>query len=1328
MSREPIFLHPRFKIARAARYRTDLYEKAIDRFAWRAQIALAEPAAHITAPEEAFGFKSGKSQVGRIPVSRTRSFLLDSSQSMAIYFVLVYGFLLRNHAIWKFWEASQMKRNLISRKWHWFQSKEGIDETGQKEWPSVKHALGVLCVLIMLFGFGTIPLWAQLTVGGVSGTVKDPTGAVVRGARITLTNEATKVSQRTVSTETGTYVFASVPIGTYTLQADAPGFKTYVDTGIEVHIQSTVTADIPLVPGGVKQEVIVTSAVPLLQAQDASLGQTVPTEQINDLPLNGRNWTSLVQLSAGTYSSGLINGSDPGQEDFRLNGTDDNNEVFGGTNVVPVPDAMQEFKLQDGDNNAQFGQFAGAVVNAETKSGTNHLNGDLWEYWRNEALNANSYFNNLHNTPRQEYRQNQYGGTIGGPVYIPHVYNGKNRTFFFFDYQHTGITQQSAYTETVPTDLMQSSGFTNLQDLITGNSGSNTDALGRKFSHGTVLDPATTRSVAPGAVDPVSGFTNTTTSTVYVRDPFYTGGSIAGIKDFTGLTSRLNIIPQGRLDPNAVKLLSLFPAQTTSGLSNNYYTTPPSPTSTDQYDLRIDENFSQKNLLWGVFNHWKTNTGAVQPFPGAIGEALGAQINSNPHYEISLHYTHVFSPEMENEMTGGYAHLITHLEQPEANTLGIPAQYGIQGIPQFAGNGGLPDFVVNGISQFGGHGYRPSLNADTGLQFQDNLMKLHRNHEFNVGFDFNHVRGDILQPGSSKGHFTFSGQYTDIPNKNSSLTGIADLLLTPIAATVPNGINYLGSMSNYYGSNYAKTYYYGNYLAAYAQDNWRVTSRLTLNLGVRWDYFSPYNDSNGREANFIQTGGTGSSGIYYIPKKGCEIPRSDSFNAVLAADNIQVDCVSGLSVNKTQKNNFAPRVGFAYRLPGHGLVLRGGYGISYGAFDSVGYGNTLGTNYPFQYTIGSLSTTSQIPELLPDGVTTATIENTFGAVSLQDPTLVTGQNSYLFGKQYNYLTPMTQSANLTFQYQFTNRDSIQWGYVGSLGRHLDTFGSQNAPTKILPVSVNSQNYVPFQNLARGPQFLESKAVSNYHSLQVNYQHQFKNNLVILANYTYGKCMSDDNGKTGLGGGYRAEWLPGFGIGPDYQLCSGDAKHVIHASGEYALPFGRGNLFLSGVNRLTDAFIGGWQLNFIYTYQSGAPLNLGCATATTSDYGCNANLVQGQDPYAGPHNQTQWLNPDAFATPPDATAIGQADFSPLGGKADQVRGPGYSDLDASMFKNFATGDGTSLQFRAEFFNVLNAVEFGTPGQLNYTNHTNFSAITGTQGVGARIGQLALKFFF
>ena len=1224
---------------------------------------------------------------------------------------------------------------------------------------SIRYALLFACIAFLTsFVAGA---HGQTTSGGVVGTVHDPSGAVVKGAQITLTNEATNVVLSTTSTSSGNYVFDNVPVGTYALKAQAPGFRPYILQNIQVHVQNVVTADVPLKVGQVNQAVTVTSSVPLLQAQDASLGQTISGTDVNDLPLNGRNWLSLTQLSAGTYASTNSNTDNPGQVeangvahqqvDYRLNGIDNNIEVFqSGANgqagsVAPVPDAIQEFKLQDGNNSADFGQFAGAVVNAVVKSGSNRIRGDVWEYLRNEAFNANDYFNKQHSKARQQYRQNQFGGTVGGPIVLPD-YNGHNKTFFFVDYQHTGITQQASFTDTVPTAQMHNSNFTNLQDLM-GFGGTATDALGRKFPHGAVLDPATTRVIPVDGVDPITGLAGKPGS--YVRDPFYNctssgcpsansqaGGPLAGVKDFTTPSQEalLNVIPTSRIDPNAVALLNLVPNPNVSGakLTNNYFVTPPAKTAINQYDVRIDENLTAKDLLWGVFSRSNAKYNSYQPFPGIAGGALQISPNdSEPHYEVAMHYTHVFSPTLENDITGGYDHVNHNLTMPTASTLGIPSQFNIQGIPQIAGNGGLPTFEPSGFSSFGGRRYMPTLQTTTGMQFFDNLMKLHGKHEFHAGFEFNHIRGNIIQPAYSKGDFQFNGQYSDIPNQNSKDNGIADMLLAPAPDTFgQSSLDYLGGMSSYTGSNYAGTRYFADYLAAYFQDNWRMTPSLTVNLGLRWSYSSPYGESNGAQANFQETGGDGPGGIYFMTKKGCSAPRSAAFNAQLAAANISVACTGSDRVNKAQLSNFEPRLGIAYRLSPN-LVLRAGYGIAYGAFDSVGYGGTLGTNYPFQYLISNPPLTSQTPDLLGNGQP-ATIENTFGTIDLQNPLEVTPRGLSLYGKQYNYKTPYVQSANLTIQDQFTSRDSIQVGYVGSLGRNLDAYGKQNAPNQILPPGTNEISILPL-NLTHDPKYqgfnanmenLSTISLSNYNSVQTVYQHQFKGGLEFLANYTYGKCMSDDGGN--LSNGFRAQWLPGFGIGPDYTLCGNDATHVVHVSGEYALPFGRGRQFASTSNRIVDAVVGGWNLNYIFTYQSGQPVNIGCPTATTSDFGCDANLVPGQDPYAGPHNVTQWLNPNAFAEPPSASSAGQTDYSPLGGKPQQVRGPGFYNLDSSLFKNFTTSKETFLQVRLETFNTLNHPQFRQPGQLNFTKN-QFSSITGARN-GYRIVQFAGKFYF
>lgn len=1196
---------------------------------------------------------------------------------------------------------------------------------------AIRNRIFLIFITISFVAFVVSPAWAQIDTGRVTGTVKDSSNAVVQGTQLTLTNTYTGITQSTLSSSSGTYVFEAVPVGAYILKASASGFKRYEAKNIEVHIQASVTADITLQVGSHTEQVTVTSAAPLLQSEDASVGETMTSVPINDLPLNGRNWLSLAQLAPGSYVTSAVNtvpgssgdspisenGIQSSQTDVRLNGVNDNAEVFGGVTIAPVPDAIEEFKVQAGDNSAEFGHSAGVVVNAVLKSGTNKLKGNVWEYFRNEALNANDYFSNQNGARRPEYRQNQFGGTLGGPVYIPHVYDGKNKTFFFADFQRNQTKSAVPFTDTIPTASMRNSSFTNLQDLITGNSGTEVDGLGRKYSLGTVFDPATTRTVAAGATDPITNLQNHTSKAVTVRDPFYSG-ALMGKTDFTNNIAQLNSIPGSRIDPNAVKLLQLLPDPTNAGLKQNYFVNAPQNIYVNQYDVRIDHTFSPSDSMFGVFSRTVGTGSGAQPFSAVAGGALQINFTTNqPVYLFVLSETHVFSPTFINEARFGYNHNYQSRTQATNNMMGLPEQYGIQGIPQIPNNGGLPTFNISGFSAFGSHRFTPTLQTVKAQDYTDNLTKTYGPHNFKFGVQFDPISGDITQPAYSRGNFTWNGQYSDIPNQNTNLVGVSDFLLIPRTSTVGSSYNNLGGPSGYNGSNYAATNYYAKYLAAYAQDSWKVTSNLTLKLGLRWEYFSPYGESRGRQGNLLMNENQATGATYYIAHDGCNVPRSSSFNTLFAGYGINIVCESGNTVNKAQKTNFAPRLGIAYRLRPN-LVVRAGYGIAYGSFNSVGYGGTLGTNYPFQYQINSPNTTSQTPILLPDG-TTATMETTFGAINLQDSNQVSGAGLGFGSKQYNYQTPYTESLNLTTQYQFTNRDSIQVGYVGTLSRHTSTSINQNSPTVILPSGVNQTNYRPFPNLPVNMGVLSTVGTSNYHSLQVSYEHRFNGGLTLMANYTHGKCRSI--------GGLRAQWLPGWNRSFDYTLCSSDAAHLVHATGQYALPFGKGKSLLSNSGGVVNAIIGGWQLNYIFTYQSGQPFNVGCPVATTSDFGCAALRVAGQSPYAGPHNQTQWLNPKAFANPPQATAIGQTDYSPLGGRGSQVRGPSYANLDSSLFKQFAVADRAKLEFRLELFNTLNSPQFGTPGSLNFNNSASFSKITSLRG-DPRIGQLALKLYF
>jgi hypothetical protein len=1199
-------------------------------------------------------------------------------------------------------------------------------------------------------------VFAQIATGRIEGRVTDTSGAAVSGATVTLKSDATSVVQTIRSGAGGEYVFQAVNPGSYTLRVIAPGFGEFTRSGIQAHIQDYLTIDVSLALGTVSQQVSVTGATPLLQQQDASVGQTIDEAQVNNMPLQSRDWTTLSLLAAGTSTTGgasnaefNVLGQNWTQNDFRLNGIDDNVEIYGGGNIqgaggnngytaiVPPPDAIQEFKLQTGNFDAEFGHSTGGIINAALKSGTNSLHGDLWEYVRNTVFNANDYFANQTDTPRPAYHQNQFGGTIGGPVYIPKVYNGRNRTFFFFDYQGTRISTPTASTSSVPTPLMHSSNFTNFQDYFSLVSGTKTDALGRTYPLATILDPATTRTVAANAVDPVSGLPNTSGSAIYVRDPFYTNGSIVGIKDFASQPQYLNILPPSRLDPNAIKLLALYPNPTPGRTSfPNYYQFAAGTNNINQFDVRIDENISSKDIIFGVYSYSNETIFSPPALPGlAEGQVYGDGPEQGPRYAIVAGYTHVFTPSLTNEFHIGFIHNIERLNAVYGNTFGIPEQYGIPGVPQIPGNGGLPIINISSLTGMGAAGWMPTLSTIRTLEIMDNVTKIYGSHTFKTGFQVDNFYAPLIQPAYGRGSFGLTGQYSDIPNQNSGYEGVGDLLLTPTASTVSGGINNLPGLSSYGLSNYAQVSDQRYYIGTYFQDDWKITPRLTLNLGLRWDHYTPYQEIYGRQANFIQTGGgAGDSGTYYMTKRGCAVPTSSTFQELLASSKIALQCTSNSATGNAQNLNFAPRIGFAYSATPR-VVVRGGYGITYGALNNIGFGYNIGGNYPFSYTINNYAVNSQTPLTVPGGQT-AVLGNALVAQNLEDPTAVNGAGLTLYGRQYNFKTPYQQTFNLTVQDQFTNHDSFSVGYVASLGRSLDSLSTQNAPSAIMPPGTNMydptvEGHIAFPAFAPNSAYETTSSTSSYNSLQVIYEHQFSAGLTALANYTFSKCLTDERsieGAVASQPAYRAPWLPGFGQAGDYGLCFADTAQVFHASGTYYLPFGRKQAFLNNVNAVGDAFIGGWITNFIYSHQTGQPFTINCPIATTADFGCFADLVPSQNVYGGPHNVNQWLNPNAFANPPAATTIGQLNTAPLGGGPTPVRGPSFQDLDMSLFKQFPIHESVKLEFRAEAFNLPNNHAFANPSaNLNFLNASGFSQITSSRS-NPRILQLALKLYY
>jgi hypothetical protein len=1261
----------------------------------------------------------------------------------------------------------------------------------------------IIAAAIMLYSAAG---YAQVDTGTVTGTVMDQSGAVIPHAKVNLTNQGTAFTVSTTASAGGVYTFTPVKIGTYSVTVEVSGFAKAVHTQITVNINQTVVVNFTLKPGAVTQTVTVTAAAPELQTESASVGQVVNQRNINDLPLNGRNFTFLAQTVAGVNTpqadtrgnaangAFTANGVREDQNNYLLDGIDnnsDNVDFLNGTNfvVLPPPDALSEFKVQTSDYSAEYGRAAGAILNATIKSGTNQVHGDVWEFFRNDKLDAADFFEDQDGLTKGEYRQNQFGFTIGGPVVIPHIYNGKDKLFFFGDLEILRRRQGSVFTNSVPTPIERSTGFTNLSDTILGQTNSSclssgsctsTDDLGRVLPDGTVLDPASMRPVTKGMVDPVTGLVAINSG--YVDDPFFTGGPVGNRTNFLGLcpsemACQLNQLPANRLDPNAIKLLQLYPAATTIGTAtapitvNNEGSNPVLRENRVAWDTRMDWDKSAKDQVFGTFS-WVNDPQFIPgPFAGiADGGAFQQGLQSALSILGAVSYTHIFSPTLVNEARLGEDRLAASRYGPVATQMGIPEQYGIQGIAQVTENGGLPGISPSGLNTLGSNSFLPSDEITQTTQVTDNLTKIYGNHTFKMGMEFQHIKFSTLQPAFSHGQISFDGNYTGV--------GLAQMLLTPIPATVPGGINYDGGADTVYVSNFSPSDDGHNYWAGYFQDTWKVTRKLTLNLGLRWEHFGAIEENHGRQANFVPgTPGSTAEMLYPNNGKNQQIPINPAFPALLAKDGIALKYINNPALVNVQNDNFGPRFGFAYQITPK-LVVRSGFGMFYNSFENLGYGPNIGENYPFQFTINPPLVNGSLPMNLSNagGAScgqphAATLESAFSCISL-NPALVDVNGLGPQGFQYNWITPYTMAWNFTTEYEVSPTTTLTVAYVGSAARHLASGGASNSYTafQLNPNGINcgAGGPIPFPGLGCNDSMVDTQGNSNYDGLQTTFLKQFSNGLDFNVNYTYSHCLSDAgdtlNGSNNEGS--LAIGLPGYGIQGGYADCDFNILNVFHLSGGYQLPFGHGRHFLQNAGGVTNTLIGGWQTVWNATLEGGQPFGIGCPFGTSSDFGCNAMTIPGKSLYgSGPPDN--YLNAAAFTQPCPAPGftkpstacvpislpsslgapVGTTDLfcgiacrGLLGGAPFQVTGPGIARLDFSLFKEFRITERYHMEFRSEFFNIFNNPTFNYPGfggngvvavsgSTNFTN-TNFGKIGSTRFPfqDPRQIQFALKLYF
>jgi len=1241
--------------------------------------------------------------------------------------------------------------------------------------------------------------WSQIDTATLVGRVADSSGAVVPGATVTVRDESTGLIQQEKAGAHGDYIFTALKVGNYTVSITAAGFQKEEQTHVPLVIQQRLELNFALKPGSVSETVEVREDQAALQTQDASVGQVVSEDQINNLPLNGRNYTLLAQLAPGTtttvYDSGhgevqsgtfTANGVVTTFNDYLLDGITNNNMTadFGNGNsftLLPPPDALQEFKVETGNYSAEYGRSGGAVINAVTKSGQNTFFGDIWEYNRNAYFDAEDYFLKKAGLARPRYNRNQFGGSIGGPVTIPHLYDGKNRTFFFGDYSGLRLVQGQAYTSSVPTAAEQNSKFTNFTDLYT--SGTQTDLLGRITPAGQIFDPATTRYLSAGTVDPITKITATKAG--YVRDPFTTNGVVPGAGTCTNCT---NILPANRLSPVSAGLAALFPLPNTNGTAfgNNYVSAPKLDQTGDSFDLRVDQNISANDQFFGRISYG--NIPRVIPAPcGTLADCGTSATVGNESDKIlgaAIGETHIFSSRIVNEFRVGYNRIHMDRIQPYGSQSGLNAQYGVPGIPDMAPNGGLAQIKITGLAELGEHNNIPLNEIGAETQYNDNVSIELGRHSLRFGADFEAMKNAIFSGQFPHGYFSYTGGYVNNPNGSAYNLGIAQFVIEPTASSI-SGVcpanleqtggtatgcghyDYIGGTNQIQGSPLAQQDYRRPYFGTYFTDTWRVTPTFTATLGLRWEYFRLGIDHHGHGANFVP-GFSAPNGQaeYLIDDRSKNVPLAPSFVSLLAASNINLVYTSNHQLGDVPENNFSPRVGFAWNFYPHS-VLRGAYGIFYAGIYSRGDGYNPGDDYPFSFAInitpglasGSLASDSAWNAGGATGKPTyGAMDEGLAAVPLT-PDAAQGYQISPRGNEYRTHMPYVQEENLSIQQLLSTSQSLQIGFIGTQSRHIEGNIGNNRADLLLPTNIsvtpvspsaactsklaglvhdggtgsdtpNTSNYFDqYPCIAQNNYETWSEGSNNYNSLQVTYQKFLSTSgTSLIANYTWARLLgygSDSNLFNSLG--YRAPLVPGFYMRGEYGNGDFESENVFHSGAVVKIPVGYGRRYLNH-RGVADAVLGGWNATGIFTYQGGQAVTIGCTVTETNTGGCYA-LQQNGTQYNNAHNLTHWFNSAAYSNPAPAALIGQSDMAPLGSAPAQAFGPSFHRGDLGVEKMFFLSDSTALQFRAEAFNLTNHPNFGQPGTLT-PNNSVFASITSTRDAptDARELQFALKLFF
>jgi hypothetical protein len=1072
---------------------------------------------------------------------------------------------------------------------------------------------GMVLGLVLLFG---AEARGQIDTAAIVGTVRDQTGAVVPGATVTATQAGTEVAVSVVTNAAGQYTFPALRIGTYAVAAELSGFRRMVRPEVRLNVQDRVEVNFSLEVGELAEEVVVSGRQELLQTQTADIGTIIDARQLQDLPLLGRRYSELAFLTpgvvvapAGITSRGEdtffnANGNYATWNNYTLDGADNNsfstNLQERSPQVVQPPiDALQEFKVQTRTYSAEFGKAAGAVINASIKSGSNQFRGNVYDFFRNERFNANTWDANRVGLPKGPYNQHIAGGTLGGPIQ-------RNRTFFFGSYQATRTEQTLTQTATVPTALMRTGDLREMSGSMT----------------------ATNPFVPAGCVDAAN--------------------------------KRIN---PACIDPVAAKLLSLYPMPNAPGTSSNYVSNGILNHNIDQFDLRVDNQISQRDQVFVrySFQNTKRNEPPVLDDPVASGDFASDMLIRGQNVVGS--WSRIIGNNVFSETRVAYNRVRSdsvHLSfGVDAN-----AEYGIRGVPnnpQFYG--GLPHMAIAGVTRLGGPFFRPQFQTSQVYQFSQNFTWNKGNHTYKAGLERRRDNVWYIDLRSLNGELGFSNaRYTGL--------GFGDFLL---------GMATTQRLTLFHAPDL-----YTDGWQVYAQDSWRVSPNVTVNYGLRYEYFTPMFDREGRLTNVD-------------PATGQLIHGSTS-GSVFDRTLIHPD-----------RNDFAPRAGVAWTMTPR-TVLRGGYGIFYQQTDRYGSESQMGLNLPQLVDVAISATSANQPPAFTfaEGFISLSPENISPAVvqwRIQDP---------------DQRTPIVHQFSVGPEVQLGSTMVAAVEYVGNRVRNGRRLRNLNQGIIVTP-GVGPVVF-PYAEHGYGSAYLQQITTvgrSDYNALQTRLQRRYSGGLAFTLSYTWSQALGDFLDHLSAGGGATGNTPKNaYAMEEDYGPLPFDITHRFVASFIYDLPVGPDRAFNPG--GAAGAVLGGWSVNGILSLDGGRPFSISANDRANAGPGRRsaANCIGDPLPSGFTRTRDQWFDTSAFAENTPFT-YGNCGYNTM-------RGPGRKAMNMSLFRNFRLPNDRRLEFRAEAFNVFNWINWGLPGS-SASNLNTFGRITGTQG-DPRQMQFAVKFYF